>query len=147
MLEWRNWQTHGTQNHPYKLSCRPKPPFFSPIAIPLTPLVYLRKPYTVWPFFEARPLCRRNTRSSAAKSTSTGATTAVLWQCSTYLAGKNRRVSTKEDGLAKAKDFAEDWYLGLRGKVRNGEITSGKTFREAAVQFERSTAFIATRKR
>jgi hypothetical protein len=32
-------------------------------------------------------------------------------QCSTYLAGKNRRVSTKEDGLAKAKDFAEDWYL------------------------------------
>jgi hypothetical protein len=48
-----------------------------------------------------------------------------LWQCSTYLAGKNRRVSTKEDGLAKAKDFAEDWYLGLRGKVRNGEITGG----------------------
>ena len=60
-----------------------------------------------------------------------------LWQCSTYLAGKNRRVSTKEDGLAKAKDFAEDWFLGLRGKVRNGEITSEKTFREAAVQFER----------
>ena len=29
--------------------------------------------------------------------------------------------STKEDGLAKAKDFAEDWYLGLRGKVRDGE--------------------------
>ena len=53
-----------------------------------------------------------------------------LWQCSTYLAGKNRRVSTKEDGLAKAKDFAEDWFLGLRGKVRNGEITSEKTFRE-----------------
>ena len=49
-----------------------------------------------------------------------------LWQCSTYLAGKNRRVSTKEDGLAKAKDLAEDWYLGLRGKVRNGEITSEK---------------------
>ena len=49
-----------------------------------------------------------------------------LWQCSTYLAGKNRRVSTKEDGLAKAKDFAEDWYLGLRGKVRNGEITQRK---------------------
>jgi integrase len=65
-----------------------------------------------------------------------------LWQCSTYLAGKNRRVSTKEDGLAKAKDFAEDWYLGLRGKVRNGEITSEKTFREAAVQFEREYQII-----
>ena len=65
-----------------------------------------------------------------------------LWQCSSYLAGKNRRVSTKEDGLAKAKDFAEDWYLGLRGKVRNGEITSEKTFREAAVQFEREYQII-----
>jgi integrase len=65
-----------------------------------------------------------------------------LWQCSTYLAGKNRRVSSKEDGLAKAKDFAEDWYLGLRGKVRNGEITSEKTFREAAVQFEREYQII-----
>jgi integrase len=65
-----------------------------------------------------------------------------LWQCSTYLAGKNRRVSTKEDGLAKAKDFAEDWYLGLRGKVRNGEITSEKTFREASVQFEREYQII-----
>jgi integrase len=65
-----------------------------------------------------------------------------LWQCSTYLAGKNRRVSTKEDGLAKAKDFAEDWYLGLRGKVRNGEITNEKTFREAAVQFEREYQII-----
>jgi integrase len=65
-----------------------------------------------------------------------------LWQCSTYLAGKNRRVSTKEEGLAKAKDFAEDWYLGLRGKVRNGEITSEKTFREAAVQFEREYQII-----
>ena len=33
------------------------------------------------------------------------------WQCSTYLAGKNWRVSTKEDSLSHAKDFAEDWYL------------------------------------
>lgn len=37
------------------------------------------------------------------------------WQCSTYLKGKNRRTSTKEDSLSKAKDFAEDWYLQLRG--------------------------------
>jgi hypothetical protein len=64
------------------------------------------------------------------------------WQCATYLAGKNRRVSTKEDSLAKAKDFAEDWYLGLRGKARNGELRDEKTFREAAVQFEREYQII-----
>jgi integrase len=64
------------------------------------------------------------------------------WQCATYLAGKNRRVSTKEDSLAKAKDFAEDWYLGLRGKARNGELRNEKTFREAAVQFEREYQII-----
>ena len=64
------------------------------------------------------------------------------WQCATYLAGKNRRVSTKEDSLAKAKDFAEDWFLELRGKARSGEITNEKTFREAAVQFEREYQII-----
>ena len=64
------------------------------------------------------------------------------WQCATYLAGKNRRVSTQEDSLAKAKDFAEDWYLELRGKARNGEINDEKTFREAAVQFEREYQII-----
>jgi integrase len=64
------------------------------------------------------------------------------WQCATYLAGKNRRVSTKEDGLAKAKDFAEDWYLELRGKARSGEIHNEKTFREAAAQFEREYQII-----
>jgi integrase len=57
------------------------------------------------------------------------------WQCSTYLAGKNWRVSTKEESLALAKDFAEDWYLGLKGKSRAGELKSGKTFKQAADQF------------
>jgi integrase len=64
------------------------------------------------------------------------------WQCATYLAGKNRRVSTHEDGLARAKDFAEDWYLQLRGKARAGEISSEKTFRDAAAQFEREFQII-----
>src|SRR6202166_4609679 len=57
------------------------------------------------------------------------------WQCSTYLGGKNWRVSTKEESLAHAKDFAEDWYLGLKGKNRAGELKSGKTFKQAADQF------------
>lgn len=58
-----------------------------------------------------------------------------VWQCSTYLAGKNWRVSSKEDSLSRAKDFAEDWYLGLRGKNRNGELKSGKLFKAAADAF------------
>ena len=58
------------------------------------------------------------------------------WQCSSYLEGKNRRVSTKEESLAKAKDFAEDWYLELRGKQRVGELKSEKTFKDAAKRFE-----------
>ncbi len=59
------------------------------------------------------------------------------WQCSSYFAGKNRRTSTKEDSLSKAKEIAEDWYLQLRGKLRNGEIKTEKTFREASELFLR----------
>lgn len=33
------------------------------------------------------------------------------WQCSTYLDGQNHRVSTKEQSLRLAKEFARDWYL------------------------------------
>jgi integrase len=57
------------------------------------------------------------------------------WQCATYLAGKNWRVSTKEDSLSLAKEIAEDWYLGLRGKNRIGELRTGKTFKQAAEKF------------
>lgn len=38
----------------------------------------------------------------------------------------------RQDGLSKAKEIAEDWYLQLRGKLRNGEIKTEKTFREAS---------------
>ena len=58
-----------------------------------------------------------------------------IWQCSAYLAGKNRRVSTKEESLGKAKDFAEDWYLELRGKNSKGELKNEKTFKDAAKRF------------
>ena len=57
------------------------------------------------------------------------------WQCSTYLAGKNWRVSTKEESLAHAKDFAQDWFLGLVGKSQAGMIRAGKTFKQAADRF------------
>ena len=35
------------------------------------------------------------------------------WQCSTYIDGRNHRVSTKEDGLALAKEFAKEWYMAI----------------------------------
>lgn len=59
------------------------------------------------------------------------------WQCAAYLAGKNHRTSTKTTSLAAAKDFAEDWYLTLRGKQTRGELITEKTFRDAAQMFLR----------
>lgn len=57
------------------------------------------------------------------------------WQCSTFLAGKNWRKSTKEDSFGHAKAIAEDWYLELKGKMRGGELKVGKTFKHAADKF------------
>jgi integrase len=59
------------------------------------------------------------------------------WQCATFLAGRNRRATTKEESLRKAKDFAEDWFLELRGKHKRGEVMSERTFGETADQFLR----------
>lgn len=65
-----------------------------------------------------------------------------FWQCASFLDGRNHRTTTKEESLAKAKEFAEDWYLELRGKHRRGELTNEKTFNEAADQFEREYEII-----
>jgi integrase len=65
-----------------------------------------------------------------------------FWQCSTYLAGRNRRETTKQESLQLAKEFAEDWYLTLRDKSRQGELLSEKTFKQAAEQFEREYEII-----
>lgn len=59
------------------------------------------------------------------------------WQCSTSIAGKQRRTTTKEESLARAKDVARDWYLGLMGKYRAGELKEGMTFRKASEIFVR----------
>lgn len=64
------------------------------------------------------------------------------WQCSTFLKGRNWRVSTKEESLSHAKEFAEDWYLELRGKARMGTLKAEKTFKEAAEQFRREYQII-----
>ena len=65
-----------------------------------------------------------------------------FWQCSAYEASKNRRVTTHEESLAQAKQVAEDWYLELRGKLRTGDITAEKNFKEAAARFEREYEII-----
>ncbi len=62
------------------------------------------------------------------------------WHCSTFLNGRNWRVSTHENSLGCAKDFAEDWYLGLRGRVHAGLLPKetrrqAKKFKEAAAKF------------
>jgi integrase len=76
------------------------------------------------------------------------------WHCSASVGGRQYRVSTKTDSLSQAKDFAEDWFLQLRGMHRfGGGIKVGRTFRDAAKKFleefeaitlgERSPAYVA----
>ncbi|MGC1777435.1 MAG: hypothetical protein WBB34_05760 [Xanthobacteraceae bacterium] len=57
------------------------------------------------------------------------------WHCSATLAGRQRRATTKEEGLVEAKQFAEDWYLEMRGKARAGLLINQKTFAQAAEHF------------
>lgn len=65
-----------------------------------------------------------------------------FWHCSTFLDGAKRRKSTKEESLSLAKDFAEDWFLTLKGKQRVGELKNEKLFQAAAKQFEREYEII-----
>jgi integrase len=58
-----------------------------------------------------------------------------FWQCATFLNGRNWRESTKQETAALAREFAEDWYLDLRGKSRAGILKEGKTFKVVAKTF------------
>jgi len=64
------------------------------------------------------------------------------WQCSASIDGKQYRKSTGEQDLEPAKQFAEDWYLGLRGKARAGLLKTEKTFDQVADQFEKEYEII-----
>ena len=62
------------------------------------------------------------------------------WQCSCSVGGQQYRISTKEERLASAKSFAEDWFLGLLGAERTGELVKKDapreiTFADVAEQF------------
>ena len=58
-----------------------------------------------------------------------------VWQCSASVGGKQRRATTKRESLALASEFAEDWYLAMRGKDHAGILLSEKSFAQAAQQF------------
>ncbi|MGC1776326.1 MAG: site-specific integrase [Xanthobacteraceae bacterium] len=58
------------------------------------------------------------------------------WHCSASIKGKRFRTTTKEEDLPQAQQFAEEWFLGLRGKSNAGLLKKPtKTFAEAAKQF------------
>lgn len=58
-----------------------------------------------------------------------------IWQCSTYLEGKNHRTTTREKALTLAKEFAERWYLDLKHRQIRGESIGDRTFAHAAERF------------
>lgn len=65
-----------------------------------------------------------------------------VWQCAASVGGKQRRATTKRESLALASEFAEDWYLGLRGMDRAGILLSGESFAQAAERFLRKYEII-----
>ena len=65
-----------------------------------------------------------------------------FWQCSASIKGRQFRATTGEEELSLAKDVAEDWYLGLRGKLKTGQLKTEKTFSEAAELFEKEYGVI-----
>jgi len=64
------------------------------------------------------------------------------WQCSASVKGKQYRATTGEQDLEPAKQAAEEWYLGLRGKAIAGLLKTEKTFGQAADQFEKEYGII-----
>lgn len=67
-----------------------------------------------------------------------------VWQCAARVGGERFRESTHETEVARAKGVAEDWYLDLRGRLRNGQIVKKeKTFREAAEDYMRHARVLA----
>jgi integrase len=60
------------------------------------------------------------------------------WHCSASIKGQQQRATTDEEELPQAKQFAEEWYLRLRGLAAAGLLKKKeKTFNEAADEFEK----------
>jgi integrase len=66
------------------------------------------------------------------------------WHAAARVGKRRFRRTTGEEGLEQAKDVAEEWYLGLRGKLRNGEIAPDeRTFGSAAEDYLRMARVLA----
>jgi integrase len=71
-----------------------------------------------------------------------------VWWCAARVGGQRFRDSTKQELLERAKDVAEEWYLGLRGKLREGRIVpKEKTFRDAANEYLREAKVLTANTR
>lgn len=67
-----------------------------------------------------------------------------FWQCAARVGSQRFRNSTKEEDLSRAKDVAEEWYLSLRGMMRNGELVKKeRTFSDAAENYLRHARVLA----
>jgi hypothetical protein len=67
-----------------------------------------------------------------------------VWQAAARVGERRFRQTTGEEDLSRAKDVAEEWYLGLRGKLRNGEIVKDeRTFKSAAALYLREMRVLA----
>lgn len=63
-----------------------------------------------------------------------------VWWRATRLGGKRFRESTGHSRLDLAEHVTEEWYLGLRGKLRNGEIEPDeRRFKQAWEEYLRET--------
>lgn len=66
------------------------------------------------------------------------------WQAAARVGKRRFRQSLKEESLELAKDMAEEWYLGLRGKLRAGQIVPDeRTFGQAADSYLREVRVLA----
>jgi hypothetical protein len=86
--------------------------------------------------------CGSITPSWAIASSSDKRPRSRYWQCATHLDNRKYRTSTGEESIARAKQIAEDWYLGLRGKRSAGLLKTEKTFKQAADQFTKEYGII-----
>jgi integrase len=70
--------------------------------------------------------------------------TGKFWQMAARVGGRRFRASTERDRLEHAMDVAEEWYLDLRGKLRDGKIVPDeRTFGSAAQAYLREVRVLA----
>src|ERR1700761_1488324 len=71
-----------------------------------------------------------------------------VWHCSTRVGGVGFGATPKKGILSRAKDCVEEWYLALRGQLRDGAIVKKEnTFQQAWEGYLEEVRFLAIRNR